>query len=532
MSSSSSSQIQIIFPQDGEAWSALSRRLKETEGELLVILSGREAELIAQPDVRKNFLAECKKMHTRLRMATKHPAVAAEARGMGIRVLDRTKHVRALLHGHPKLNDALRVFSPQLWRQQLKSRLQRMGLLSVPKIRIFSLAGLSLVLFYVVVFKLLPSADVYVRPRQEAVSQTINIFLVQSGASIGGTSARVRRMPLRPITVRSRKKMDFDHISKEFIGTSATVDLTIINKSDEEYALRSGTRFTNQAGMVFKIQSHAIIESGKEVTVRAKADDTDLYGQIIGDRGNVPAGLKWEIPGLSVEERALVYAENRTAAKGGTTGYRTVMRQEDLELARKRLEQELLNTAKAAAEAERAEYNNSSRGEHLELLNYPELISVQYGEFVLPQEYLGQVVQSVPVEGSITYTIFAYDSEEILQMLLKELHDHVREGRRLVDDHLGREHLVAHVIDYADNRGWIKLTVDLNATEEHILDPLSPTGALFGKKVRELIAGKPRDEALRVLRNLPEVERVEIRQWPPWNRTLPGIPSHISVIPD
>lgn len=531
MSPSSSSQMLIVFPQDGEAWSALTRRLKETGGELLLILSGHEIELIDQPDVRKSFLQECKNMHARLRIATKHPAIAAEARAAGIRVLDRTKHVRALLHGHPKLNDVLRVFSPQLWRQQLKSRLQRLGLLSMPKMRIFSLAGLSVVLFYIVVFRLLPSADVYVRPRQEAVSQTINIFLTQSGADIGA-SGRVRRLPLRAITVRSREKMAFDHISKEFIGTSAQVDLTIINKSDEEYALRDGTRFSNQAGMIFKIQSHAIIGPGEEATVRAVADDTDLYGQIIGDRGNVPAGLRWDIPGLSPEERTIVYAENRAAAHSGTTGYRTVLRAEDLELARKRLEQELLVTAQKTADAARLEYNEEHPGQHLEMLNYPELTRITYAGFVLPEEHLGREVQSVPVEGAITYTIYAYNSEEILQMLLRELHGHVREGRQLVDARLGREHLVPHVIDYEDDLSWIKLTVDLNATEEHILDPLSPTGAIFGKNVRELIAGKEREEALRVLRNLPEVERVEISQWPPWSGTLPGIAAHISIIPD
>lgn len=531
MPSSSSSPIQLVFPQDGEAWSALARRLKEAEGELLLILSGREGELIAHPDVRKTFLAECKKMHARLRIATKHPAIAAEARGMGVRVLDRTKHVRALLHDHPKLNDALRVFSPQLWRQQLKSRLQRLGLLSVPKLRIFSLAGLSLLLFYIVVFRLLPSADVYVRPRQEAVSQTINVFLVQSGAQLD-VSDRVRRMPLRPITVRSFKRVSFEHISKEFIGTSAQVELTIINNATEEYALRNGTRFSNQAGMIFRIQSHAIVEPGSEMTVRAVADDIDLYGQIIGERGNVPAGLRWEIPGLSTEERSLVYAENRAAAFGGTTGYRTILRPEDLDLARKRLEQELLTEAKLAAEQKREQYNAAHAGEHLEILNYPELTRVDYADFVLPEQYLGQQIDAVPVEGAIRYTIFAYDSEIILHELLRELRDHVREGRTLVDENLGREHLVPHVIDYADGLAWIKLTVDLNATEEYILDPLSPTGAVFGKKVRELIAGASREEALRILRNLPEVERVEISQWPPWSDTLPGIASHISIIPD
>jgi hypothetical protein len=307
-----------------------------------------------------------------------------------------------------------------------------------------------------------------------------------------------------------------------------------VNKSGEKYSLRIGTRFANQAGMMFKILDPAIVDAGKEVTVRAKAEDLDLYGQIIGDRGNVPAGLKWEIPGLAVEERKLVYGENRVAAKGGTTAYRTVLRQEDLDLARKRLEQELLTSAKDLAEKQRTDYNNAHPDQHLELLidaRYDALIKTSYDNVLMPTNLLGQVVTSIPVEGDVTYTIFAYDADAILHMLMKELASHVRDGRRLVDDQLERDQLVSHVIDYDDALSWIKMTVDLTGTEQYILDPLSPTGALFGKNVRAQITGKSRDDALRILRNMPEVERVEISQWPPWQQTLPRIPSHISIVP-
>jgi len=530
MPTPSSSSIQLILPLEGESFTGIMRRMQETPGELLLVLSGRDGELVQQPDVRKAFFTECKKLHGRLRIATKHPTVAAEARSHGIRVFDRTRQLKAFLTGHPKMDDALRVFSPHLWRQQLKSQMQRMGLLSVPKLRIFFLVGLSTLLFFIVLFKLLPSADIYVKPRQEAVSQTVNIFLVQSG-STADISRRVRNMPLVPLRMTFKKSMTFDHISKEFIGTSSQVELTVINKATERYALRGGTRFTNQAGMVFKILDHAIVDPGQELTVRAKAEDLDLYDQIIGDRGNVPAGLKWEIPGLSIEERKIVYAENRKPATGGTTAYRTVLRKEDLDLARKRLEQELLAAATEMVKEERDMRNALDKLEYLQILNYPELTSIVYQNFSLPEQFIGQIVTSVPVEGEIVYTVFAYDAMEILGMLRTELRAHVREGRRLIDENLGHEHLVAHVIDYADDRSWIKLTVDLTATEEFILDPLSPTGALFGRKVREQVAGTSQEDALRILRNMPEVETIDISQWPPWNRSLPDIASHISIIP-
>lgn len=531
MSESSSHSLHVLFAQEGEAWSALARRLQETSGELLLFLSGREGELIAHPDVKAAFLTECRRVHQRLRIATKHPTIAAAFRAKGIRVLDRTKHVRAILQGHPMLSESLRIFSPQLWRQQLKSRLQEMGLLSVPKLRIFSLVALSVLLFGFVVLRLLPSAEVRIRSRQEPISHTVNIFLVQSGATID-IGAGVRRMPLLPITVRFERTTTFDHVSKEFIGTSAQVQLTVVNRSTEPYSLRKGTRFSNQAGMVFRILDPAIVDPGKEQTVRAKADDLDLYDQIIGERGNVPAGLKWEIPGLSPEERTKVYGENRVAAKGGTTAYRSVLRKEDIEMARKRFEQELLATAKQMTEERRAEMNlEAKKGQYFVILNYPELTTTFYEDFVLPTQFLGEEVTSVPMAGAVRYTVFAYDADAILSMLHSELSSHVQEGRRLMENQIDRSHMTAHVIDYADDLSWVKLTVDLSAAEQYILDPLSPTGALFAKRVRERIVGVSEEEALRIIKNMPEVEAVEIRQWPPWQGRLPRIASHIAITP-
>lgn len=529
MASHSSSSLELIFPYEGEAWPLVAKRAREATGDVLLILAGRELELVQQPDVRKEFLAECKKIHQRLRIAAKHPTIVAEARAAGLRVFDRTKQLKAFLSSHPRADEALRAFSPHLWRQQLKSQLQRMGLLSMPKLRIFSLAGLSVLLFFIVVFRLLPSADIYINPRQEAVSQTMNIFLVQSGAT-ADISDRVRHMPLVPITVHFRKSTTFDHISKEFIGTSSRMQLTVVNASAEEYSLRKGTRFTNQAGMVFTILDQAIVAAGEEITVRAQAQDLDLYGQIIGERGNVPAGLRWDIPGLAPEERQLVYGENRQPAAGGTTAYRTVLKQADLELAQKRLEQELLAAAKQMAEEERSMMNEKDASSFYSLLNYAELTKTTYNDFVMPTQFIDQVVTSVPIEGGITYTAFVYDARAILDLLKDELQAHVQQGRTLIDGHLTYQDLVAHVIDYSDDLSWIKLTVDLTATEEYILDPLSPVGALFAKKVRELVTGVSREEAIRIVRNMPEVESVEISQWPPWNTTLPGIASHISVI--
>lgn len=523
-------KLTILFPNDGESWSAFARRAKQEKGEILIVTGPYDEILVRDQKERDLFCKELKSINDRLLIATRKPAVKGAARAQGIRVIDSMSDFKQMIAGHPNKDEALRLFSPHIWRQKLRSRLQEMGLLSLPKLRIWALIVLSALLFLFVFFKLLPSAEVRVWPRGDTITQTANIFLVQSGATVD-IPPRVRKIELKPIVVKVNKSITFDQISKEFIGQSSRVPMTVINKSNEKYSLRVGTRVMNQAGMIFRLEDPVNIEPGEELTVRSIADDLDLYGEIIGDRGNVPAGVRWDFPGLAREEQIYIYAENREEARGGTTSHRTVLHQEDIDVARTKLEQDLLAEAKQLVEEEKDLFNSESNGQILELLYYDELTKSTYSGFVLPTQFLGQAVQSVPIQGQIIYTAYGYDNAFVLDLLTNGLYSHVSDGMRLISDSIGMDRLVAHVIDYEDDLSSIKITVDLSGTERFVLDPLSPAGAHFAKRLRESIKGKSKADALNIVKNFPEVDNAEISMWPPWSRTLPNIPSHISIEP-
>jgi hypothetical protein len=524
----------VLLLEEGESLSSFASRVKKSTGEVLVVVADRDAELDERPQARKQIIDAVHAHARRIQLATKHPQLAAEARGKGLRVVDRTRELKRVLKGHPSFGAALQVFAPHQWRQQLTSQLQRMGLLSMPKLRVYGLVALSSALFLFVVFKLLPSAEIRISPRQEPISQTVNVYLVQSGASVN-IPPRARVMPLLPLVVTTERTVVSDHVSKEFIGESASMQMTVVNTSDEPFSLRKGTRFTNQAGMVFRLQEAVIVPPKKEQAVPAVADPLDQYGQIIGARGNVPAGLTWQIPGLPEDVRRVVFGRNAKPATGGKTAYKTVVRKEDLDLARKRLEQELLAEARRLIDAESQRRGAADPDAAIVVLQpqkYPELTRATYSGFVLPQELIGrQDVPSISVRGELKYTVFAYDAQSILSFLRDELTQHVGAGKELVEESLGLKRLVAHVIDFASDLSWIKLTVDLTGTERYVLDPLSPRGAVFAKTVRESVAGLDVEEALRIVKNMPEVEDASISMWPPWTGRLPGIPSHISISP-
>jgi len=520
----------VLFPDEGESLASFQKRVLDVKAERVVILSFLEEKFLKDFSLVGPFLKELAAQSAHIRIATRSAKLAQAARIRGFRVFDSARELRKLLEQHPLSEEALRTFSPQAWKQQLRTRLQSVGLLSLPKIRIWSLIIVSALLFIFVFFRLMPSVTVSVWPREDGVSQTLNIFLVQSGA-LADIPTRVRVMDLVPLVQEIDRTITFDSISKDFVGTNASVVMTFVNNAAESYSFRKGTRLSNQAGMVFRIQDSIIVGAGETETVKAIADDVDLYGEVIGIRGNVPSGLKWDIPGLSEPERRLVYAENRTEATGGITDYRTVLSSDDLDLGKRRLEQELLALAKQLADEEKVLRNSDTTDEKLEILYYDELTKIEFQNFDLPDEFLNQAVTSVPFSGRIRYIAYGYDTKKVLDLLSEELRKHVEIDKRLLEETLTLDRLVTHVIDYSDDLSWIKITVDLSGTEQFILDPLSPTGSKFARKVRENITGISLEDARGIIQNFPEVEKVEFSLWPPWNKTLPLIPSHIYVEP-
>lgn len=518
----------VLFPEDGESWRSLVRRLRKTEEDMILVLTGHDDVLAENESDREEFLKSCATVSARLRIATKNAKIAAVARSNGIRVIESVKDLRSLLADHEQLHEALRVFSPHVWQQQLRSQLQATGLLSLPKLRVWALILCSAAAFFFVVFKLLPSATVIVTPHEDTVSHTANIFLVLSGAT-ADIPQRVRTMELRPFTADITQSITYDQISKEFIGSNARAYMTVINNSTDSYGFRAGTRLVNQAGMVFRLRDQFNVAPGEEVEILALADDLDLFGEIIGDRGNVPAGVRWDFAGLAPEERVKVYAENRAPATGGTAQFRTVLHQNDIDAARKHLQSVLLNQTNEFID-EQIEIENSAHADaHLTRLYYDELTKLTFTGFVLPTQFIGERVATIPVEGRVIFTAYAYDANAVLGMLKAELMTHTEEGAMLVEDSVSLEKLVTHVIDYADDLSWIKLTVDLSGIERPILDPLTPSGAHFAMSLRSAISGKSVDDALRIIKNFPQVATAQVKLWPPWTKTLPSIPSHIMI---
>ncbi len=532
----SSIPITVLIVPELPTGSSLLGSVRRIAGTVLLISSPEGLKDLTIEQLA-SFFREAKALNAdrRLIIAVKDHRARELAHTCGWEAVQTLKQLRPILKGQPNAAEAIRSFSPVSWRQDIRSRLQVVGLLSLPKLRIWGLLSLSIIVFIFVFFRLLPSSEIHIWPNQESASFTTNVYLMASGSILPVPEDRVRVLPLKLLTVHISRTLTYDQVSKNFTGKNATMAITVFNDSAEKYSLRQGTRLTNQAGMRFRLRDDLILEAGSKISVTASADPIDQYGEVVGDRGNVPAGVKWDFPGLTEQERKLIYARNDKPATGGSTSYVNVLTKEDVHGtaqysgAQQRMEQELLTVAKQQVEEERIGFNNLN-GTNFVLLQREELTKITYKDFDLSEQFIGQNVASVPISGSIDYTVILYDEDELLTLLTDEVQERVPPDKTVVVSSLTKDNMDLNVIaPWDDDFKWVKITSDLTYTQRYVINPLTPNGAKFGKYIRDNVAGKTVTEANRIIKNLPEVDKVEINIWPPWAFQLPTIGSSIAI---
>ncbi len=528
----------VLLVQRQETLSDLAKRLGEplelvSQGGKLLIVFPKGWGRVASTRARQEFFSLLSPHAKNISIAGHDRVLLLSAVDRGSKVFETRPELKDFLEGHPHSSKALRHFTSEKWQEAFYHFLSRLKTLSVHRVSVTIFLALSIFLFLTVLFIAIPSARIRIWPTVNLVSYTTNVALVASGSVIDFDPKY--SLPLLPVRSTVQRKLNFTEISKKFLGENAETEMTLVNESDEPYSLRAGTRLVNQAGMIFRTLAPVEIPAATPVEpgiirVRAQANPQDLYGQIVGDRGNVPAGIKWEIPGLPVEERKFIYARNHEDAKGGVTKYGQELQEKDLELAKKQLEQELVTAAKERIDEE-IKVRTAREGKQYVVLQYDVLTSISFSGFVMPMNLIGTEVTSIMIDGELTYTVLAYSKDALHGILLPGLMAHVEEGRELVKNSAVLEGISVNVIEYDDALSWVKITAELTGKQRSVLNPVSRPGRAFTERVRDLIRGKSISDAERIIQNFPEVERVQISVWPPWRGSIPSLMSNIVIIP-
>ena len=395
---------------------------------------------------------------------------------------------------------------------------------------------ISVGLFALISYIAFPGATIYIRPRFDNITHTVNVTLADKRENQNLLSQNKPHIIASEevVTITKQTKV-FNTTSKVFDGVNATGRIKIINTSDEEWTLKEETRFQTKDGIVFRIKSGVIVPSATEdeegnivfgeYFVDVEADPFDIYDHPIGENGNIEP-TKFIIPGLSKFNQKLIWGENSNPMTGGVTSYKKVVMEEDIEAAKKQIENNLILMAREDLRSYIDDMNKLNRT-NLVLLDDRRYLKTELQDLRISDDLEGSEREKFEVFAKIKADGVAYDFNQLYSILKKELKTRTHPDMRIREDSINPDTITYEVIDEDEDLGQIKITATIQGIEEYVIEPDIEAGLRFSNKVKEKILGLNVEEAENYINNLTEVDAVLIKTWPIWISTIPRIPENV-----
>ncbi len=398
---------------------------------------------------------------------------------------------------------------------------------------LFGLVIASVFILLVIIYIALPGATVSLLPAAGVLETSVNITLADYQRNTAELETHPTHMIASyPIEVTATKTITHYSTGKKFSerGSNAGGKITIYNTSSGVWPLIEQTRFQTADGIIFRILSPVEVPAatvsgpGKIETV-VRADQTDVNGQIVGERGNIEPS-KFFLPGLREESRSKIYAESSVAMSGGVTDYVDYVTAEDLTAAENRIKDEIV---KGAVEQLQAAVKQKSElvGDNTlyVLLDGEGAIKLGDINISLDKSLVGGEQKEFTVTGEVLASGVYYDHDEMLEILKNELLLKKSPQKELL--RINEDSTSYRIFDWDLNRGKIKLTANIKGIEQYEIDPEKENGARLLQKIKEHIVGRNIEEAILYIQNLPEINKVSIKTWPAWSPSLPSISDNI-----
>ncbi len=400
--------------------------------------------------------------------------------------------------------------------------------------------ALSLGLFFLIAYVALPGATVYVRPKFDNIEHAINITLADREKNEELLSRNEPNViASEQIVTVTKQTKTFNTTSSQFDGTNARGQITIINTSADRWPLKNQTRFQTEEGIVFRIQEGVYVppqtvdENEEEVpgtlTVEVMADPFDIYDKTVGDRGNIGPS-KFTIPGLSAYNQERIWAESSESMTGGVSHYQKIVQAEDIEAAKRQIEDNLVLMAKDDLNTRLAEMNELN-DTNLVLLDSGPYLTVNLQELRISEDLEGSLQDQFEIFAQVEAKGVAYDFDQLFDLLKKHLKNRVHPDMQLRDSSIKPESITFEPLsaEYNEETGQIKVTASIRGIQEYVIDSSLEAGVRFANKVKESIVGMTAEDAEGYVLSLPEVEEAKIKLWPIWLSKVPHIADNIQV---
>lgn len=442
----------------------------------------------------------------------------------------------------------------QRWAAQLRKEMYEYNLGATGKqtrheaLRaVAAVGGAVAVLGVLVLYAAVPDATVSIRPNVEIVSRRAPIYFeLQPDKLIGTTSAPgvgAGNVTVKPHTLFKgkqqtpnpeflprgrmaahlyraelslRRDMSFDASGKRSLGKKAGGSVTVRSTAGFGYQWKPGTRLQTAEGIVYRTGDWVTIPPRGTVQFPVVADDMDIFGALVGTRGNIAAGTPLTVPALK-NTGGEITAFATDAFAGGEDSFERYITDQDIQLAQIKLQQAL-----QAAIAE--EFAKAFPTGDVRMLTEFGKQLWQYGEqAIVLSAAAGDRLPAF--SGTATQRVLAYgvNDTELYAQLTAFAGDRAAGGQSFVRIEPQSASLEEYQ-GFTESTGTLRATVAFRAVNQHNIFYESPD---YITELRQRIAGMGREEALRMISSQGSVADVDISLFPFWRRTLPEIPAAI-----
>lgn len=396
---------------------------------------------------------------------------------------------------------------------------------------LFSVFTLSILLFFFVVYVALPSAQITIRPQIKELSYATNIALTDNDSDVRLPQDLTKNhIPSNEITLDMEKQFSFPATGERFEGEKARGEITIYNEHHKPKSIIP-SRFATKDGLVFWTQSKITIpprteDSPGEITVPVVADDYDVHGKVIGDRGNIEAGKLLVMPAIPYLSPRFYYAKNQKPFSGGDIEVITYITEMDIAAAKQKLKEKV----KAAAAQSLREYivsKNKEEDTNYALLDGDRFIEVDVKSWDIPENLEGKEVGEFALGAKVEVRGRIYDHEALLKILEDGLHKKVHPDMYVRE--IAKDSLEYNFLERDEKNNFIKIEASLKAITSYNFQKDSYTGKRLHSAVMSEILGKDKRKAKAILHNFPEISESTIDLWPFWNTAVPKSKTNVDI---
>lgn len=365
--------------------------------------------------------------------------------------------------------------------------------------------GLAIVVAFLVVYLVLPSAEIIIEPSRKTVSFDV---LAVGSEDITEVDKGLNKIPLQRIRVSETKSEEFSSSGEKEINAKARGTIAIYNEySSEPQTLVATTRFESNNGMIYRIEKNLVVPGAKiqEGRIIASSIEAEVAADLPGREYNVGM-TSFTIPGFKgTPKYAAFYAKSKTEISGGATGKVKVVSANDLKNAEEKLKEELRDKVR-----ELLEDQTPDNLKMLEQGSNEKITSVASAKE-------NEIIDKFTMETTMSLEALLFREEDIKEIAELNLISQIGGDQEPLFQSQQVE-VAKPVIDWDEGKASFYL---------HVKEDVIPK--IDGEALKKELIGKDEVEVRKILSAKPEIKKATVSFRPFWVKKVPRQEDKIKI---